>query len=218
MNGSKAGRNGPAAAASNAPAGGADARIRRAIAQWDAARAAGGRQHPAALKARHRLAHALRAAGRFDDALLHFAAIARDAAVALGGSHRETLRCRSSLANCHYAAGNTDVAIQMFGAILAARQAALGDNHPDTLRSRGSLANALYSAGRVAEAAVLHRRNAGARTASDRTAAQGAEHPATRASRRNLERAAATAGAEKPPDLPPAAPGNAALPADLEFC
>lgn len=213
MNGSKAGRPGPAAAASDAPAGGADARIRRAIAQWDAARAGGGRQHPAALKARHRLAHALRAAGRFDDALLHFAAIARDAAVALGGSHRETLRCRSSLANCHYAAGNTDAAIQMFGAVLAARQAALGDNHPDTLRSRGSLANALYSAGRVAEAAALHRRNAGARTA-----VLGAEHPATRASRRNLERAAAPAVAEKPPDLPPAAPGNAALPADLEFC
>ena len=78
----------------------------------------------------------------------------------------------------------------MFGAVLAARQAELGDNHPDTLRSRGSLGNALYSVGRVSEAAALHRRNAG-----DRAAALGAEHPATQASRRNLELAVNEGGA-----------------------
>ena len=137
-------------------------RIRRCAAQWEAARAAGGDSHPDALRAQHRLAHAYRAARRFDDALRWFEAAATGSAARRGDSHWETLRYRSSLANCHYAAGHTDIAIAMFRELLAARRAALGANHPDTLRSRGSLANAFRAAGRDAEAAELRRRNVGA--------------------------------------------------------
>ena len=99
------------------------------------------------------LAHAYRAARRFDEALRWFELAAEGSARRRGPDHLETLRYQSSLANCHYAAGHTDVAIEMFAALFDARRAALGEEHPDTLRSRGSLANALHAVGRYDEAA-----------------------------------------------------------------
>ena len=150
-------------------------RIARRRAELDAQLAANGGDHPDTLRAQHRLAHAYRAARRFDEALRWFDLAAEGSARALGPDHLETLRYRSSLANCHYAAGHTDVAIEMFAALFDARRAALGEEHPDTLRSRGSLANALHAVGRYDEAATLHLRNAG-----DRAETLGRQHPVHR--------------------------------------
>ena len=112
---------------------------------WTRPAPAHGDDHPDTLRAQHRLAHAYRAARRFDEALRRFRRAADDSARIHGAEHPETLRYRSSLANCHYAAGHTELAIKLFGELFEARRLALGESHPDTLRSRGSLANALHS-------------------------------------------------------------------------
>ena len=160
-----------------------DDKIQQRLAELEAVRYSGNGNLPAA---QHRLAHAYRAAGRYDEALRWFESAVEGGAATRGNAHPVTLNYRSSLANCHYAAGHTDRAIEMFRQLLAERQAVLGENHPDTLRSRGSLANALHEAGRYGEAEELHRQNVG-----DRETVLGQEHPSTEASRRNLTRAIA---------------------------
>ena len=109
----------------------------------------------AALRAQHRLAHAYRAARRFEEALRWFRAAARESAALYGASDWRTLRYRSSLANCYYAAGAVERAAEMFYELLDVRRATLGAAHPDTQRSRGSLANALAAAGRYDAAAAV---------------------------------------------------------------
>ena len=162
----------------------AEEEIRQRLAEVEAARSEGPDGSRWALAAQHRLAHAYRAARRFDEAIVWFADTVDKSAMVHGADHPETLRYRSSLANCHYAAGDTDRAIGMFRELYEARLSALGAEHPDTMRSRGSLANALHSAGQRQDAEELHRRNAGAREA-----VLGIDHPATQASVRNLDRA-----------------------------
>ena len=114
-----------------------------------------GQTAEAALRAQHRLAHACRAARRFDEALRWFRAAAQESAALYGASDWRTLRYRSSLANCYYAAGAVERAAEMFYELLDIRQATLGAEHPDTQRSRGSLANALAAAGRYDAAAAV---------------------------------------------------------------
>ena len=160
-----------------------DDKIQQRLAELEAVRYSGNGNLPAA---QHRLAHAYRAAGRYDEALRWFESAAEGSAATRGNAHPVTLNYRSSLANCHYAAGHAEHAIEMFRQLLVERQAVLGENHPDTLRSRGSLANALHEAGRYGEAEELHRQNVG-----DRETVLGQEHPSTEASRRNLARAIA---------------------------
>lgn len=120
-----------------------------------AQQASGSAGDDAVLHAQHRLAHAYRAARRFDAALCWFQAAARDSAALYGDNDRRTLRYRSSLANCYYAAGDVERAARLFAQLLAVRRAALGPQHPDTERSRGSLANALYAAGQSNAAAAV---------------------------------------------------------------
>ena len=86
----------------------------------------------------HRLAHAYRAARRFDEAVGWFADTVERSVEIHGAHHVETLRYLSSLANCHYAAGHTELAIGMFRELYEARLETLGEEHPDTMRSRGS--------------------------------------------------------------------------------
>ena len=160
-----------------------DDRIQRRSAELEAVRDSGCGNLPAA---QHRLAHAYRAAGRYDEALRWFESAAEGSAVIHGDAHPVALNYRSSLANCHYAAGHTDRAMEMFRQLLEERRAVLGENHPDTLRSRGSLANVLHEAGRYQEAEELHRQNV-----DDRETVLGQEHPSTEASRRNLARTVA---------------------------
>ena len=104
----------------------AELRIARRNAELDALLAAKGSDHPDTLRAQHRLAHAYRAARRFDEALRWFDLAAEGSERVHGPAHLETLRCRSSLANCHYAAGHTDVAIEMFGALFEAAPRRVG--------------------------------------------------------------------------------------------
>ena len=160
-----------------------ESRIQRALAGLEAARSIDSDSGVSLMVAQHRLAHAYRAARRFDEAIGWFANTVERSAEVNGPDHAETLRYRSSLANCHYAAGHTERAIEMFRDLYEARRATLGAQHPDTMRSRGSLANALNSGGSIREAEGLHRRNLG-----EREAVLGVEHPSTRASRRNLQR------------------------------
>ena len=114
-----------------------------------------GQAADAALRAQHRLAHAYRAARRFDEALRWFRAAAQESAALYGASDWRTLRYRSSLANCYYAAGAVERAAEMFYELLDIRRATLGAEHPDTQRSRGSLANALSAAGYGEAAAAV---------------------------------------------------------------
>lgn len=114
-----------------------------------------GAADDAVLYAQHRLAHAYRAARRFEPALHWFQATARDSAALYGVNDWRTLRYRSSLANCYYAAGDVERAARLFAKLLDVRRMALGPQHPDTQRSRGSLANALDAAGRGAAAAAV---------------------------------------------------------------
>lgn len=166
-----------------------ESRIQRALAGLEAERSTGSECGVRLLAAQHRVAHAFRAARRFDEAIDRFADTVEKSVEWHGPNHPETLRYRSSLANCRYAAGHTDQAIGMFRELYEARLAVLGEEHPDTMRSRGSLANALNTAGRMHEAEGLHRRNV-----EDRETVLGAEHPSTQASRRNLERTAGNSG------------------------
>ena len=89
-----------------------------------------GRDHSDTVRARHRLAHAQRAAKRFDEALKLFEGNVASCTQGLGLDHLTTLRRRSSLANCFYAAGRYQQAIPLFEEILRAREVALGPNHP----------------------------------------------------------------------------------------
>jgi tetratricopeptide (TPR) repeat protein len=107
-----------------------------------------GGDHPDAIRIRHQLAHAYRAAQRYDQAVALFGQNVTACARVYGPVHPITLRRRSSLANCYYAAGRYAEAIPRFEGILLDREAALGDHHPDTLRSRGSLANCYRVSGR----------------------------------------------------------------------
>ena len=113
-------------------------RIRRLQAELEVARVSGELNQLGLLAAQHRLAHAYRAARRFDEAIRWFIETVEGSVETFGENHVETLRYRSSLANCHYAAGHTDLAIGMFRELYEARLTALGEEHPDTMRSRGA--------------------------------------------------------------------------------
>ena len=140
-----------------------------------------GVHHRRCIHPRHRLAHACRAAGRFEEALRLFQANFNARSQLLGPQHPATFRSQSSLANCFYAAAEYNEAIKLFQEILTARTRVLGASHPDTLRSLGSLANSYRAAGRHQQASRLHKKALAAR---QRTL--GPDHPSTRASRRNL--------------------------------
>ena len=140
-----------------------------------------GEHHPDAIRARHKLAHAYRAANDFDEALVLFERNVAAGIRVYGPQNLFTLRMRSSLANCLYAAGRYQEAIPLFQEILRGREAALGNNHPDTLRSRGSLANSYRVTGRRQDAIDLYRD-----TLESRERVLGANNSSTQASRRNL--------------------------------
>ncbi len=120
-------------------------RLRSDLAACEADR---GAEHIDTIGTRHQLAHACRAAKRFDEALRLFERNADLCRQAFGSNHLITLRRRSSWANCYYAAGRYNEASALFRDILRDRERELGLNHPDTQRSRGSLANSCREAGR----------------------------------------------------------------------
>ena len=99
-----------------------------------------GESHRRCIQPRHRLAHACRAAGRFEEALRLFRSNFHARSQLMGPQHPATFR---SLANCYYAAAEYTQAISLFQEILTGRTRVLGASHPDTLRSLGSLANTI---------------------------------------------------------------------------
>ncbi|MFE4631764.1 tetratricopeptide repeat protein [Streptomyces sp. NPDC056773] len=136
--------------------------------------AAGPRGSAAALDAGHTRAFALSRAGRTEEALAGYAAVAEGRAQVLGADHPDTLAARQEAAYETGLLGRHQEAYEGYRAVLAARERTVGRIHPDTLRCRHNLACALGALGRFAEAHA-----AAAEVAADRAAVLGAEHADT---------------------------------------
>ncbi|MCM1965911.1 MULTISPECIES: serine/threonine-protein kinase [unclassified Streptomyces] len=129
---------------------------------------------PAALDAGHTRAFALSRAGRTEEALAGYAAVAEGRARVLGADHPDTLAARQEAAYETGLLGRHQEAYEGYRTVLAARERTVGRIHPDTLRCRHNLACALGALGRFAEAHA-----AAAEVAADRAAVLGAEHADT---------------------------------------
>ncbi|MGW0391628.1 protein kinase domain-containing protein [Streptomyces sp. NPDC003042] len=133
-----------------------------------------GGEHPGALAAGHTRAFALSRAGRPEEALAVYAAVARGRARVLGPDHADTLAARQEEAYELGRLGRHREAYEIYGAVLAARARTMGPRHPDTLRCRHNLACALGALGRHSEAHA-----AAAEVAADRAAVLGDDHADT---------------------------------------
>ncbi|MFI5863398.1 serine/threonine-protein kinase [Streptomyces sp. NPDC051546] len=128
----------------------------------------------AALDAGHTRAFALSRAGRTEEALAGYAAVADGRVRVLGADHPDTLAARQEAAYETGLLGRHQEAYEGYRAVLAARERTVGRIHPDTLRCRHNLACALGALGRFDEAHA-----AAAEVAADRAAVLGAEHADT---------------------------------------
>ncbi|MCF3179306.1 tetratricopeptide repeat protein [Streptomyces polychromogenes] len=126
---------------------------------------------PDSLDAGHIRAFALSRAGRPEEALAVYAAVAEGRARVLGPDHADTLAARQEEAYELGRLGRHGEAYERYHAVLAARIRTMGPRHPDTLRCRHNLACALGALGRHAEA-----HEAAAAVAADRTDVLGPEH------------------------------------------
>ncbi|MFF4580339.1 tetratricopeptide repeat protein [Streptomyces sp. NPDC001389] len=126
---------------------------------------------PDSLDAGHIRAFALSRAGRPEEALAVYAAVADGRARVLGPDHADTLAARQEEAYELGRLGRHGEAYEMYRAVLAARVRTEGPRHPDTLRCRHNLACALGALGRHAEA-----HEAAAAVAADRADVLGPEH------------------------------------------
>ncbi|MFE9631097.1 tetratricopeptide repeat protein [Streptomyces sp. NPDC006463] len=129
---------------------------------------------PDALAAGHTRAFALSRAGRPEEALAVYEAVADGRARVLGPDHADTLAARQEAGYELGRLGRHEEAYGVYRAVLVARERSMGPRHPDTLRCRHNLACALGALGRFAEA---HATAAG--VAADRAAVLGAEHADT---------------------------------------
>ncbi|MCX5379936.1 serine/threonine-protein kinase [Streptomyces sp. NBC_00091] len=129
---------------------------------------------PDALAAGHTRAFALSRAGRPEEALAVYAAVAQGRARVLGPDHADTLAARQEEAYELGRLGRHGEAYEMYREVLAVRVRTTGPSHPDTLRCRHNLACVLGALGRHAEAHA-----AAAEVAADRAAVLGAEHADT---------------------------------------
>ncbi|MEU7554235.1 serine/threonine-protein kinase [Streptomyces sp. NPDC044571] len=143
-------------------------------AEGAAAPAAGAGAGPEELTAGHTRAFALSRAGRPDEALAAYEAVAAGRTRLLGADHPDTLAARQEAAYELGRLGRHREAHEVYRAVLVARERSMGPLHPDTLRCRHNLACALGALGRFEEA---HRTAAG--VAADRAAVLGDEHPDT---------------------------------------
>lgn len=129
---------------------------------------------PDALAAGHTRAFALSRAGRPEEALAVYEAVAEGRARVLGPDHADTLAARQETAYELGRLGRHPEAYVIYRAVLAARERTAGPLHPDTLRCRHNLACALGALGRFEEAHAT-----AAEVAADRAAVLGAEHADT---------------------------------------
>jgi tetratricopeptide (TPR) repeat protein len=147
-----------------------------AVAYWRELAAVSGRvlgaNHPDALAAGHRLAHAYLAAGQSAEAVSWFQWALAHRARALGPNHPGTIAARLNLGRALVAANELGDAVTVLGATVGDYERVGGAHHPDALDAREELAAAHYAAGQFAEAVRLYRR-----TLADREHVQGAQHP-----------------------------------------
>ncbi|MEV7547026.1 tetratricopeptide repeat protein [Streptomyces sp. NPDC089915] len=129
---------------------------------------------PDSLDAGHIRAFALSRAGRPEEALAVYAAVAEGRARVLGPDHTDTLAARQEEAYELGRLGRHGEAYERYRAVLSARIRTTGPRHPDTLRCRHNLACALGALGRHAEA-----HEAAAEVAADRAEVLGTEHADT---------------------------------------
>ncbi|MFD6970499.1 tetratricopeptide repeat protein [Streptomyces sp. NPDC059949] len=129
---------------------------------------------PDALAAGHTRAYALSRAGRPEEALAAYVAVAEGRTRVLGADHADTLAARQEAAYETGRLGRHQEAHDIYRAVLVARERTMGPLHPDTLRCRHNLACALGALGRFAEAHAT-----AARVAADRATVLGAEHADT---------------------------------------
>ncbi|MET9322391.1 serine/threonine-protein kinase [Streptomyces sp. NPDC003038] len=129
---------------------------------------------PDALAAGHARAYALSRAGRPEEALAVYEAVAEGRTRVLGPDHPDTLAARQEAAYERGRLGRHGEAYDIYRAVLVARERTMGPRHPDTLRCRHNLACALGALGRFADAHAT-----AVEVAADRAAVLGAEHADT---------------------------------------
>jgi tetratricopeptide (TPR) repeat protein len=151
-----------------------------------------GAGHPHTILASQRLAEALLAAGRPDDAVSWFQRLLDTQSVKLGPNHTEVIGAWLRLGHALVAAGQPQRAISVLERVLPDFEQVRGPESADTFGARDELAAAYLAAGRHADAISLYRR-----TLAGRERAQGARHPQTMVTRHFLAEAYLASGQGK---------------------
>ena len=140
-----------------------------------------GAGHPHTILAGQRLAEALLAADRADEAVTWFQRLLDTQSVKLGPDHHEVIATRLRVGHALVAARHLHRAISVLEAVLTDSEQTLGPEHADTLGAQDELAAAYLAAGRHPDAINLYRR-----TLAYRERAQGSRHPQTMTTRHGL--------------------------------
>jgi tetratricopeptide (TPR) repeat protein len=151
-----------------------------------------GAGDPRTVVAMQRLAEALLAAGRPDEAAGWFQRLLDTQAVRLGPDHRDVIGARLRLGHALVAAGSLDRAIFVLGRLPADADRALGPQHAYTLGAADELAAAYLAAGRLDDAVSGYRR-----ALADRERSQGPRAPETMTTRHRLADAYLASGLAK---------------------
>jgi tetratricopeptide (TPR) repeat protein len=140
-----------------------------------------GTGHPHTVLAGQRLAEALLAAGRQEDAVTWFQRVVDIQAVNLGPDHHDLIGARLRLGHALVAARDPRRAISVLEPVLSDAEQGRGLEDADTFGARDELAAAYLAAGRHSDAITLYRR-----TLADRERSQGSRHPQTMTTRHGL--------------------------------
>ena len=151
-----------------------------------------GAGHPHTILAGRRLAEALLAAGRGDDAASWFQRLLDTLAVKLGPEHEDVLEARLRLGHALVAARDYQGAVSVLERVVPDYDQVRGPEDTATFGARDELAAAYLAAGRDADAISLYRR-----VLADRDRAQGARHPETMTTRQCLGDAYLASGQAK---------------------
>ena len=140
-----------------------------------------GAGHPHTILAGQRLAEALLAAGRPDDAVTWFQRLLDTQAVKFGPDHDDVIGARLRLGHALVAAGQLQRAISVLESVLSDSEQVRGREHAGTLGARDELAAAYLAASQHSAAITLYRG-----TLADRERTQGSRHPQTMTTRQSL--------------------------------
>jgi tetratricopeptide (TPR) repeat protein len=140
-----------------------------------------GAGHPHTILAGQRLAEALLAAGRPEDAVSWFQRLIDTLVVQLGPDHDDVIGAWLRLGHALVAAGQPQRAISVFERVLPDFEQVRGPEQAGTLGARDELAAAYLAAGRPSDAIAVYRR-----ALADRERTQGSRHPQTMTTRHGL--------------------------------